>query len=99
MRLGPCGGEQGGLFQSCCCVRQFFSFRVSESQVQIQIPIVKAQSYSLAIFVDFFRITARHAVSKTQMVMCQRVVWMQVQHMEMQLDCSCVVFESERCIK
>src|SRR5260221_6401443 len=84
MRLRMIGSEPYGSVECAYRLRPIVLTKVSDTQVQKQIPLVKAELGGCEIFVDLVYRTTGHTVGETQVIVCKCIIVVHEQNLAMQ---------------
>src|SRR5260370_21229048 len=98
MRLGPVRSEQRGQPQHSRRVLRLPAFQVEQPKVEEQLPVVKAKPDRLLILGKLRAMLSDDAVREAQMVVCERVAGILVDHDAMAANSLRVVFHSKEIV-
>src|SRR5208337_4608384 len=98
MRLGSLRSEQGGQPQHLSRVSRLSAFEIEQAEVQEQLPIVEAEADRFLILGEFLAMLADDAVRETQMIVCERVAGIVVDHYAMTADCFRIIFHAQKIV-
>ena len=73
-------------------MRQVVPPKVSQPEIQKQIPLLKPEIHRRLVFAYFISLASSHAIRKAQVIMRQRVVGVEAQELTMQYHGIWVIF-------
>src|SRR5262245_17649633 len=95
MRLRMVRPQQRGKPQHLGRILKLTILQIEEAEIEKQLPVIEPQAYRLLVLGQLALMLSHQAIRKPEMIMCQRIVWIAVDHFAMVLNRLGVVFHPQ----